>query len=66
MQAIEFNTLIENNTIKIPENLNLKFHKSIEVKVILLIKENEEKDYNEFVKEEFFKGYSEIDSIYDE
>ncbi|HCA41682.1 MAG TPA: hypothetical protein DEP28_00350 [Bacteroidetes bacterium] len=71
MKAVEFISVIENNTIKIPDNLLPYNDKKENVKVILLFKDkainiDEEKFMNDRVKEEFYKGYSEIDNVYDE
>ena len=70
MKAIEFETELTDNTIKIPENfqLTLSLSKDKHVRVIVIIDEferNEELEYKNLLREQFLKGYDEADSIYD-
>lgn len=59
MKAVEFKTKLKNNKIIVPK----KFHKQIttpknkNVRVIVLMEEQ--------AKEQFLKGYSKTDSVYD-
>ncbi len=71
MKAVEFTTQIINNLIQVPlefdSEINSVKHKNI--RVILLIDERgdyEENRIKSVVQEQFFKGYSESDAIYDE
>jgi hypothetical protein len=70
MKAVEFETELSDNTIKIPENfqLELSLSKDKHVRVIVLIDDFEKDDEAEFksvLKNQFLKGYSETDEIYD-
>lgn len=65
MKAIEFSTKLRNHKIDIPE----KFHKEIgegDIRVILLINEKKEDEWQKVATEKFFSGYSEQDAIYDD
>jgi len=67
MQAVEFNTKIENQMIKIPEKFNALIQKNKDIKVIVLF-DKDKKNTNDFMslsKEQFLSGYSDSDSIYD-
>ena len=64
MKAIEFSTNLTDHTIDIPE----KFRKEIgegNVRVILLIDEKEDNEWQKAATEKFFDGYSEADAVYD-
>ena len=70
MKAVEFETELIDNTIKIPENfqLELSLSKDKHVRVIVLIDELEQKEDAELKKilnNQFLKGYDEADEIYD-
>jgi hypothetical protein len=70
MKAVEFETELTDNTIKIPENfqLELSLSKDKHVRVIVLIddfKKNEELEFKNVLRDQFLKGYDEADSIYD-
>lgn len=70
MKAVEFETELLDNTIKIPENfqLELSLSKDKHVRVIVLIddlEENEEAAFKNMVTDQFLKGYDETDSVYD-
>jgi uncharacterized protein involved in tellurium resistance len=71
MKAVEFETELSDNTIKIPENfqLELSLSKDKHVRVIVLIDELEQKEETELKKilnSQFLKGYDEADEIYDD
>lgn len=63
MEAIEFNSEIHNGSIKIPENIKIDSEKKVRV---IVLYENEEKEFIELTQKEFLEGYDEGDSIYDE
>ena len=70
MEAIEFKSKIDKESIKIPEHVKSQLIKSDNknVRVIVLLDNSditEEKVYQNFVSEEFLKGYADSDSIYD-
>ena len=70
MKAVEFKTKLKNNRIQIPK----KWHKHVtssknkNVRVIVLMDEQsplEKDDFKNLTKEQFLKGYSKKDSVYD-
>ena len=70
MRALEFKSKIKNNQILIPagiqSELNTKLDK--DVRVIVLIEDSDIYDdliLQQTVQSQFFKGYSNSDSIYD-
>lgn len=70
MKALEFETsLSPNNTLHVPPNLAAQIPKEKPVQVIVLFPEPsdaaEERDWRSLTHEQFLKGYSEGDSIYD-
>ena len=70
MKAVEFESELSDNTIKIPEDfqLELSLSKDKPVRVIVLIDEfetNEEAEFKNMTSARFLKGYDETDSIYD-
>ena len=70
MKAVEFESELSDNTIKIPENfqLELSLSKDKHVRVIVLIDEIENDDEAEFkhmATARFLNGYDETDSVYD-
>jgi len=71
MRAVEFKSRIKDNQIQIPQNIHseLNIDKEREVKVILLIDESKFDDEALFLhttQDQFFKGYADTDSIYDQ
>jgi bifunctional DNA-binding transcriptional regulator/antitoxin component of YhaV-PrlF toxin-antitoxin module len=71
MKALEFNTIVNNNTILIPKNIQseLNIKKGKNIRVLIFIEDSEIYDEAVFKKtatNEFLKGYSESDSIYDQ
>ncbi len=71
MIAFEFKSRIKNNRIKIPSGIQSKIKSDPEkdVRVILFLEEAdgliEDNEFNQAAVSDFFKGYSESDSIYD-
>lgn len=71
MIALEFISRIKNNRIKIPSGIQSKIKSDPEkdVRVILFLEEAdgliEDNEFNQAAVSDFFKGYSESDSIYD-
>ena len=70
MKAVEFETELSDNTIKIPENfrLELSLSKDKHVRVIVLIddfEKNEETAFKNMVSAQFLNGYDDTDSVYD-
>jgi hypothetical protein len=69
MKAIEFKSKIKNNQIQIPKNAQSELtNKDKDVRVIVLIDDTEVYDnivFKESAKDQFLKGYSDSDSVYD-
>jgi len=70
MKAIEFTTTISDGNIKVPSRMRkeIKSNDGKKTRVILLIDESDtydEREFRSFVAEEFLKGYSASDCIYD-
>ena len=70
MKAVEFESELSDNMIKIPENfqLELSLSKDKHVRVIVLIDEVEKDDETEFknlTAAQFLNGYDESDAVYD-
>lgn len=70
MKAVEFETELSDNTIKIPENfrLELSLSKDKHVRVIVLIDDienSEEAAFKSMASSQFLNGYDDTDSIYD-
>jgi len=71
MKAVEFESELSDNTIKIPEDfqLELALSKDKHVRVIVLIDEleaTEESEFKNITRDQFLKGYDETDSVYDD
>ncbi|MCB0521913.1 MAG: hypothetical protein H6577_16595 [Lewinellaceae bacterium] len=65
MQALEFSTEVKNgNTIQLPEKFAALLKGGKKVKIIILYEENE-KDWELLTAQQFINGYAEEDSIYD-
>lgn len=70
MKALEFKSKIKGDSIKIPRKIQdqLSNNQNVDVKVIMLINENQIKDeqlFKETAANKFFKGYADSDAIYD-
>ena len=67
MEAIEFKSKICKDSIEIPKHIKTQLQtiKDKNVRVIVLI-DHEDKQYQNFVAEEFLKGYADSDDIYDQ
>jgi len=70
MKAIEFKSKIKNNQIQIPKKAQseLTIDKNKDVRVIVLIDDSEIYDsivFQESARDQFLKGYSDTDSVYD-
>ncbi|MGV3586668.1 MAG: hypothetical protein ACO1OF_06685 [Adhaeribacter sp.] len=66
MKALEFSTKIANNNIQIPENIRLQLNnEGKQVRVILLIEELDDKDWEKATTQQFLNGYDPADSVYD-
>lgn len=57
--------VLSDGHLSVPDNLKDKLKEMAQVKVMLLIGD-EESDWNNFTMSQFFKGYSEKDAIYDD
>lgn len=71
MRALEFKSIIKNNQILIPPNIQsaMKGKPNDVVRVIVLIEEvsfDENSEIQAAINKNFLKGYAESDSIYDE
>jgi len=69
MQALEFETIIENDKILIPKEIKENLDNQKHIRVIVLIEDEdmrEERDFKRFANEQFLKGYAESDAIYDD
>lgn len=72
MEALEFITKIKDRQIVVPDKIQsaLDNNKDKEIRVIVLIEENESDTDSESlikknIQQEFLKGYADSDSIYD-
>lgn len=70
MKAVEFETEVINNTIRIPESYRheLSISKDQHVRVIVLIDnivDDEDKTFKNLIQNQFLKGYDGSDSVYD-
>ena len=70
MRALEFKSKIKNNQIHVPEWIQseLDTKQGKDVRVIVLIDDSELHDdlvFQQSAQRQFFKGYAESDSIYD-
>lgn len=71
MKAVEFTTKIENNSIRIPDDLmkELRVAENKTIRVIVLVNNSYEEnspDYRNMVNEQFLRGYDDSDSVYDD
>ena len=69
MKAVEFKSKLKNRSIKIPRNLSSELSEKKEVRVIVLYEEENDQeaiDFQNLAQGQFFGGYSDSDSIYDE
>lgn len=66
MKALEFETTLgADSKLTVPENLAGQIPKHESVRVIVLLPEGGDADWQQLTAEHFFAGYSESDSIYD-
>ena len=66
MEAYEFPVKISSDRrVEIPDKYKNNILPNQEVNVIILIKDETEKDWNNLTLKEFFEGYIGKDSIYD-
>jgi len=68
MQALEFDTIIENDKILIPKEIK-GLNNQTHIRVIVLLEDEamqEEQDFKRLTAEQFLKGYAESDAIYDD
>ena len=68
MKAVEFKTRIKNQQILIPSEMQSQLKTNKDVRVIVLIDEPdayENLSFQQTAQEQFFKGYSDSDSVYD-
>lgn len=69
MQALEFETIIENNKILIPKEIKENLDNQKYIRVIVLLEDKamrEEQDFKRLANEQFLKGYADSDAIYDD
>lgn len=72
MITLEFKSKIKNNRIEIPDWIQskIKLEPKKDVRVILFLEEadkpHEDNEFKQAAVSDFFKGYSESDSIYDQ
>ena len=66
MQAIEFSTKIESNRqIKVPHAFATMLKDHQQVRIIILVEDDDESTWQNGVAEQFLQGYAEEDAIYD-
>lgn len=68
MQALEFSTVLNQDLqIEIPEDYRDFLSKRSKLRIIILVEDDELEDisWKSTVSEQFLKGYSEEDAIYD-
>ena len=68
MKTLEFQTYINpDNTVKIPPGVAVHIQREHPVRVVLLIPESaDDRDWADLTAEQFLKGYTDSDAIYDE
>lgn len=67
MKALEFKARVgADSTVKIPDEFADRVHPHESVRVILLVGEDEDRDWNRLTAEQFLEGYAESDAIYDD
>ncbi|MBF0201262.1 MAG: hypothetical protein HQK66_08105 [Desulfamplus sp.] len=65
MKAYEcYASIMANGQLSIPSKIVNKLKNPTEIRVIVFVEE-EDSEWNDFSMTQFFKGYSEEDSIYD-
>lgn len=65
MQAYEYYAdILKDGHLSIPEELKNKLKPDSKVRIMLLL-DDEEKQWNNFTMSQFLKGYTEQDAIYD-
>ena len=65
MKAYEyFGETLPDGHLSLPEDLKDKLKKDCKIRVMLLLDE-EEKAWDQLTMSQFFKGYPEVDAIYD-
>ncbi len=68
MKAVEFKSRIRNHQIPIPSEMQARLKTNKDVRVIVLIDEPDAYDdltFQQTAEEQFLKGYSDSDSVYD-
>ncbi len=66
MQAIEFSTKIEgNHQIEVPPAFAKMLKEHQQVRIIILVEDNEESAWQNSVAEQFLQGYAQEDAQYD-
>jgi hypothetical protein len=68
MKAVEFKTRIKNQQILIPSEMQSRLKTDKDVRVIVLIDEPDVYDdltFQQTAQEQFLKGYSDSDAVYD-
>ena len=66
MKTLEFETEVsEEHTLKIPPDLAQQVGVHQSVHVILLVGNGDDQDWKRLTAEQFLKGYSDSDAIYD-
>lgn len=65
MRAFEFETEIQNHSIKIPPELEARLPTEGHLRVILLTNEDEDMSWHKATANAFLSGYADSDSVYD-
>ncbi len=65
MKAVEFNSTLKNRTIKIPNTIDLDLQDETQVRVIVLLEEEDNNQFKKLAKVQFLAGYSDADDVYD-
>lgn len=67
MKAYTFQaTLNQNGTLKVPDDVIDQLGDVAEVRVVVEVPEDDDADWQRLTTEQFFRGYADSDSIYDD
>ncbi len=66
MKTLEFKTKIKRDRkITLPDKFNSEFENERDARVIILLDDDEKKEWQKVVYDNFLKGYSDADAVYD-
>lgn len=66
MKTLEFKTKIKRDRkITLPDKFNSEFENERDARVIILLDDDEKKEWQKIVYDNFLNGYSDADAVYD-